>query len=143
MAAQALTIDGLDFVRSQLRDFLPREANAILRRTVTKIAATVRTSMRERAPVARGVLRKAITSRRERGNRDEAVAAVYISKGKGARHDAYYWHWVEFGTVDQPPRPFITPAVEAARASLTETFRNEFGRQLERQMAARAKGQRT
>lgn len=32
----------------------------------------------------------------------------------GARTDAYYAHMVEFGTINQPPRPFVRPAVAAA-----------------------------
>lgn len=33
---------------------------------------------------------------------------------RGRRVDGYYAHFVEYGTVDQPPQPYMRPAVESA-----------------------------
>ncbi len=142
MTATGVTIEGLDFVREQLEDFLPREAEAILRRTVTKIAANVRDDIRKTAPKLTGTLRRAVRSRRERGSKGEVLAAVYITKGKGAKADAFYWHMVEFGTRTSPARPFIGPAVERARAGYAEALKSEVGRQVIKQLEKRAAKQR-
>ncbi len=137
-----VTIEGLDFVREQLEGFMPNEAQAILKRTVTKIAADVRDDMRRNAAKRRGVLRRAIRSRRERGSRDEVLAVVYITKGKGAKADAFYWHMVEFGTRTAPAQPFAGPAIERARSGYREALKSELGRQVIRQLEKRAKTQR-
>lgn len=128
---------GLEDLRTTLETVMPREANAILRRTVTRVAATVRDDMRANAPQAQGTLRKAIRSRRERGRPGQQVAAVWITHGRNVRHDAWYWLFSEFGTVKMPPNPFIKPAVERARSRMDETYRQEFWHQFEREMRKR------
>jgi HK97 gp10 family phage protein len=142
VSGAGVTIEGLDFVREQIEGFLPREAEAILRRTVTRIAATVRDDIRANAPKVTGILHRAIRSRRERGNRGEVLASVYITKGKGAKADAWYWHLVEFGSRTARAKPFIGPAVERARAGYVAALKSEVGRQVINQLEKRAKAQR-
>lgn len=142
MSAAGVSVEGLDFVREQLEGLLPREAKAVLRRTVTKIAADVRDDMRRNAPKLSGVLRRAIRSKRERGGRDDVLAAVYITKGKGAKADAFYWHMVEFGTPTASAKPFAGPAIERARAGYQQALKSEVGRQVIKQIEKRAKTQR-
>lgn len=131
-----------EFIQEQLGEFLPREVHAIARRALTSLAAELRDDMKATAPVDTGTLRDAIRSRRERGERDEAVAAVWITKGKGAEHDAWYWHFVEFGTLTQPARPFIVPAVERLRARLPKELGDELMRQISKQLEKRARASR-
>lgn len=134
-------VEGMRFLKDQLTDFMPRESIAILRRTVTKVAASVRNEARRNAPKDRGVLRKAIKSRREKGTRDYAEASVRVEQGKAAKYDAWYWHMVEFGTRLKAAKPFITPAFEKLRAESRSVFEREFLTQLEKQMLKRAKRQ--
>lgn len=136
-----VTVDGLAFVREQLEGFLPRETTAVLRRTTARIAARLRDEMRASAPVRTGTLRKAIVSQRERGTRDSIEASVSITHGGDARHDAFYWHMVEFGTPSSPARPFLTPAVEAARAGFRSELEHELDHQVVKQLEKRAKAQ--
>ena len=57
---------------------------------------------------------------------------------KGNRADGYYAHFVEFGTVEQPPEPFMRPtaeqygraAIETANKSLAKKV-NNFARKYE------------
>lgn len=135
----AVHVSGLEDLRVTLETVMPREANAILRRTVTRVAATVRDDMRRNAPQSSGTIKRAIRSRRERGRPGQQVAAVWITHGRNVRHDAWYWHFLEFGTVKQPAQSFVQPAVERARRDINTTFRDEFGRQFEREMAKRAR----
>jgi HK97 gp10 family phage protein len=142
MADAAVTLIGLDFVNEQLKDFLPRETTAILRRTMTRIAAKVRKGMRARAPRQEGTLRRAIVSKRRRGTRDSIEAGVFITKGSDAKHDAFYWHMVAFGTQHSPAQDFVTPVVEEARSTFKRDVGSEVGRQVTKQLVKRAKRQR-
>lgn len=143
MAAGRAIAHGMDFVREQLKDFLPREATAILRRTTVAIARDVRDDMRANAPVKTGTLRRAIVATRQRGKKNRLIeAAVFITRGRTAKHDAFYWHMVEYGTQTAKAKPFVGPAIERARASYRETLGSELWRQVDRQMETRAKRQR-
>lgn len=65
-------------------------------------------------------------------------AAIFIgpkldkagSKGdfKGNRTDGYYAHFVEFGTIDQPPKPFVRPAAAQAGPPALRMAANELRR---------------
>lgn len=142
--ANLTQVFGLEFVRSQLIDFMPREALAVYRRTVTKVAAEGRKKMRRRAPRRTGTLRKAIKSRRSRGTRNMVAAQIYITHGRGEKYDAFYWHMVAFGTHgthDQSPNDFVTPTVEEIRASFNRDMARVFNSQVIKQMEKRAAAQ--
>ena len=132
-------VEGMEQLRQQLGKLLPNEAHAAARRAVTKLAAKLRAEIKRSAPVDTGVLMGAVRSRRERGERDVAVASVYITKGKAAKLDAWYWHFIEFGTVTQAARPFITPALVRLRATLGRELGEEIIRQVARQLRKKAK----
>lgn len=142
MAVAGAMIQGMDFVRDQLEGFLPRESVAILRRTTVKIAANVRNDMRRNAPRRDGTLRRAIVSKRRRGTRDSIEAGVFITRGREAKHDAFYWYFVEYGTQHSVAKPFAAPAVERARASYRSDISKEVDRQVIKQLEKRAKRQR-
>jgi len=91
MARGGVEVIGAKFVEEQLAGFLPRESKNILRRTVVKIAAGVRNDIRRNAPKNEGTLRKAIKSKRNRGHKNTVEASVFIAKGKGQKHDGWYW----------------------------------------------------
>jgi HK97 gp10 family phage protein len=141
MAKQSVTIIGMPFVLAQLKGFLPRESKAVMRRTTTGLAAKGRDAMRQRAPKDSGTLRKAIVSKRRRGARGMVEAAIYITKGRDAKHDAFYWHMVEWGTLHSRPQPFASPVVEDMRASYRQDLAAEFDRQVVKQLEKRARRQ--
>jgi HK97 gp10 family phage protein len=134
-------IHGIGFVKKQFEDFTPNESKAILRRTTAGIAADVRDKMRAAVPVRTRTLKKAIVSKRLRGGRDSVEAGVQITHGRSAKHDAFYWRFVEFGTQNMEAQPFITPAYEEMRVSYRKIFKKEFLEQLQKQLAKRAKAQ--
>jgi len=142
MAAAGAILEGLPFVRDQLAGLLPREIKAVLRRSTAKIAANVRNDIRAHAPRQTGNLKKAITSRRRRGTRDQIEAAVFITHGPSVRRDAFYWHFLEYGTVNIRAQPFVVPAAERARSTYRSELRGEIRRQVIRQLERRAQRQR-
>ncbi len=141
--AKLLTVEGLRGVEKTLGVLAPRESRNLSRRVVVKIAALVRNDVRAaaREVVTRrsGRLFKAIRSKRERGRPDVFEASVTIHLKAGGAPTAPHWHLIEFGTVNQKPRPFIAPTVKEWEPQLTRFYREEFGRQLERQLAKREK----
>ena len=141
-AANGIEVVGTKFVRLQLEQFLPRESKSILRRSVARIAANLRKEMRKRAPKDEGTLRRAIISKRDRGTPTRVEASVWVTHGNGARHDAWYWHFIEFGTEQQLPRPFATPVIEDARPKMPRIFEREIATQVVKQLENKAKRQR-
>ncbi len=141
--AKSLTVQGLSDVEKTLGVLAPRESRNLSRRVVVKLAALVRNDVRAaaRSVVDRrtGRLFKAIRSKRERGRPDVFEASVTIHLKAGGAVTAPHWHLIEFGTVNQRPRPFIAPTVKEWEPRLPRVYREEFGRQLERQLAKREK----
>lgn len=141
--AKLLTVERLADVEKTLGVLAPRESRNLSRRVVVKLAALVRNDVRAaaRSVVDRrsGRLFKAIRSKRERGRPDVFEASVTIHLKLDGAPTAPHWHLIEFGTVKQRPRPFIAPTVKEWEPRLPRVYREEFGRQLERQLAKRGK----
>ena len=141
--ADVLTVQGLKDVEKTLGVLAPRESRNLSRRLVVRIAALVRNDVRAaaRQVVERrtGNLFKAIRSKRERGTPDVFEASVTINLKVGGGPIAPHWHFIEFGTVKQKATPFIAPTVKEWEPKLPRVYREEFGKQLERQLAKRSK----
>src|SRR5690625_681967 len=135
----SMSIEGLDAVSDVLAKVGPREARNLLRNTVHAVAGQIRNDMRARAPKDEGTLRKAITSKRERMRGGVVASNVTITHGKAVRHNAFYWHMVEYGTVKDQAQPFITPSVEAMRPQIPGIFTRELGAKYEQMMARKLK----
>lgn len=143
MAAAGAILVGSPFVRRQLKEFLPKESTAILRRATAAIARNVRDDIKSNAPRRTGTLRRAIVAKRQRGKKNRLIeAAVFITRGTAAKHDAFYWFFVEYGTQTATARPFVAPAVERAREFYRETLDFELSTQIRKQLEIRAKRQR-
>lgn len=107
------------------------------------IAQDVAREMKAHAPRDRGRLRRAIAVRRNPIMRDHALSEVVIRRGKNVPNylDAYYWHFVEFGTSDpnRPADPFIRPAVRKINATIGSRLRSGFVRRFERRFGKRSR----
>lgn len=141
--AQALTVENLEDVTKTLGELAPRESRNINRRIVVRIARAVRDDVRAaaREVVERrtGNLFKAIRSKRTRGRPDVFEAAVVVHLKKDGAPRAPHWHFIEFGTVKMKARPYIAPTVKEWEPQIPRVYRQEFGKQFEREMEKRAK----
>jgi len=137
-----MSIEGLDAVSDVLAKVGPREARNLLRNTVHAVAGQLRDDMRQRAPEDEGTLRKAITAKREKMRGNQVASNITITHGKAVRHNAFYWHMVEYGTVKDQAQPFITPSVEAMRPQIPGIFTREFGVKYEQMMQRKLKAAR-
>lgn len=107
------TLVGFDEVRAAVKR-VPDEARVVLSDVIAKSTFAVRQRMIAMAPRGEtGRLRAAISSS-SRG----LFGRVVITDP-----DAYYWRFLEFGTVKMAARPFIRPAAELETADFTERIR--------------------
>lgn len=142
MSRATLTIDGLDQVREQLKDVGVREGRNIMRATIRAIAAKIRKSAADKAPVDTGAMKLSLKLRQRKSTPDAPVFEVWAGSKNGAKFDAFYWRFVEYGTsgkTAQPERPFIRPAVEEIRAQLPTILQSEFGKKWEKALARKQK----
>jgi HK97 gp10 family phage protein len=123
-----ITITGIGEVERILSEIAPRHAGNLMRATVLAVAGKVRDEARQNAPVATGKLKKAIKSKRKKSPPDEPRAEVFVQ-------DAYYWRFVEYGTVKRRAQPFLLPAKEKVDAEKERILVEEFGKKLERALA--------
>ena len=142
MARVSMSIEGLDAVSDVLAKVGPREARNLLRNTVHAVAGQLRDDMRQRAPKDEGTLRKAITAKREKMRGNQVASNITITHGKAVRHNAFYWHMVEYGTVKDQAQPFITPSVEAMLPQIPGIFTREFGAKYQDLMQRKLKAAR-
>lgn len=141
MAVQSgIKIDGMDELKEVLDLLAPRVANNLMRATVHGIASTIAKDAKARAPKDSGDLRKAIKAKQRKAKApNKPVSDVMVEHGDGARYDAYYWRFVEYGTQTQPERPFLRPAIDLARANMPEVMREQFGKKVEQALKRAAK----
>jgi HK97 gp10 family phage protein len=137
--AKQVHVEGLKELHDMAGKVAPRVAIQLARATVHKIAGLARNAMKKRAPKDEGTLRKAIVAVRRRGTPDMAVSDVRIAHGKGQKNDAWYWHFKEYGTVNQSATPFIQPTIAEFESQIPAIYREEFGRKLEQRLARDAK----
>lgn len=106
-----------------------REARNLNRSTVHGIAGRVVKQARLNAPKNEGTLRKAIKAKRRRPrDPDKPFSDVMVEHGSQAKHDAFYWRFVEYGTINQPARPFMQPAADSIRGGIPAIYREEFAK---------------
>ena len=163
MSYSTVQITGLSELNRALSEFPERLARNVLRGSVAAGAAVIRKDARERAPryegpVAAGhpppgTLKRAIYSAQARrlSGLLQQVYQVGVVSGKrtkksgrksGRAADAYYWRFVEFGTVKMAARPFLRPAFEAKKLDAVEAIRAYMAQRIPREVAQLPKGPR-
>jgi HK97 gp10 family phage protein len=109
----------MDALQRALKDSL-EEMRAQVAQAVAVTTFAAAQGVRARAPRDTGLLLSQITSS-SRGLRGVVEMGV----------DAFYWPWVEYGTVKMAARPFVRPAAEAEFPNLERRLR-DIGTRLER-----------
>jgi HK97 gp10 family phage protein len=159
----SVQIKGLAELNRALAELPPRVARNVLRGSVAAGAAVIRDEARVQAPryegqVAAkhpppGTLKRAIYSAQARrlSSLLQQVYQVGVISGKRAKvgkaksgksKDAYYWRFVEFGTVKMAARPFLRPAFEAKKMQAVEAIRAYMAERIPREVAQLPKGPR-
>ena len=134
-------IKGLSELSAALKELPNRIARNALRQSVARGAVVIRDEAKARAPVSTtppapgdplpGTLKRSIVIKhdKDRSSLTSQTYVVAVRHGKKYRNqgkkgnrsqDAYYWRWVEFGTVKMAARPFMRPAFEAQKEAAVQ-----------------------
>ncbi|WP_130470643.1 HK97-gp10 family putative phage morphogenesis protein [Candidatus Magnetaquicoccus inordinatus] len=136
--------NGLKEVSDALKQLPAKIQQNSLRSAVYAAAAVIRNEAKQKAPVVTGTLKRAvsITRNKKRSTGPMQAMKVIVRKGKKLRKvgktgknlsaDAWYAHFVEFGTKRMQPKPFLRPAYEAKKESAVEAFRNSLANGIEK-----------
>lgn len=92
---------------AELKRKLPDVANKLVEKH-TDAAVSI---MKQLAPVRTGHMRDSI----HKVEQPSYLAGLVASRGIAI--DAYYWVFVEYGTVNMSAQPFVTPAIDSVRAA--------------------------
>lgn len=144
--AEFVNITGLDAAVRALK-LLPRELSGDrggpVRAGLFAAGKVLRDNARAAAPSDKGNLRKQIYLYRDRNPKASGAAEHYILGVRTGRKglarlklgsatraltgtDAYYWHFVEFGTSKQPAQPFLRTTFEARKMESLAAFNRVF-----------------
>jgi HK97 gp10 family phage protein len=148
----SFVISGVEEIQKILEEVAPRHAKNLMRTTIHGVAGEIKKISKSKAPKGRtGNLRKAIKTKRNRAAFGKLSSSVYITTGKSAKNDAFYWRFVEYGTGggsgshggkkrnrksyssrSSSAKPFIAPAVKAIKSNLNNIIKRQFGQKLEK-----------
>lgn len=136
---------------SRALEKLPKEivgagARGPVAKTLRKTMKPVRDAAERHAPYGNiswsedpGRLKRNIMLYRDKEPERVGMTELYTikprTKSRGKRDDpnnAWYWHFVEFGTSQQSAQPYLRRAWEENRNSLVPNFRQEIGKEIER-----------
>ncbi|WP_431221723.1 HK97-gp10 family putative phage morphogenesis protein [Serratia sp. L9] len=115
MIGTSLDFSGLLDLSKDLEVLSKAESRNVLRQATRAAAVVFRDEARSLAPEKTGKLKRNIVAINQRSSDGGAVAGVHVrSSGKPEnRNNAFYWRFVELGTLRMPAIPFIRPAYDA------------------------------
>ena len=94
---------------------------------------------------------KAIKSKRKKSPPGKPVSQVFVEHGTGAKNDAWFWHFFEYGTANRvikrgkwagrpvgkiKEQPYIRPAYDSNIAKLPQVMREQWQKKLNKRIAA-------
>lgn len=151
-------IQGLKELNEALKLLPDRVAKNVLRGATNAGATIIRKEAQQRAPIYTGqvaeghpppgTLRRAIYQKQisELSGLLKQVFYVGVRRGKNQRDrkgrslDAWYWRFVEFGTVKMSARPFMRPAFEAKKQAAVDAIKNYLAERIPREVEKLPKG---
>ncbi|VYT92827.1 hypothetical protein [Metakosakonia massiliensis] len=139
-----LDFSGLDDIAKDLETLSRAQNNKVLRDATRAGAEVLKEEVIARAPVRTGKLKKNVVVVTQKSRRrGEISSGIHIrgvnpQTGKsdntmkaGNRRNAFYWRFVEMGTVNMPPHPFIRPAFDVCQDQATEVAMRRMNRAID------------
>ena len=142
----SVKIEGFSDLEKELERLSKSQGKAVLRRALKKSAEPMADLARSMAPVDEGDLQRSITvstklDKRQAGMhrrmfRDErASVEMFVGPsynlGAGGRHG----HFLEFGTVNHGPQPFMRPAWDRDQKPMLERLKAEIWAEIQKTIA--------
>lgn len=91
-----MEIHGIEDVQKILEDIAPKRATNLITATIRGIASEIRKEMKGNAPKDTSNLIKSIKVKKSRSDKFKPVFKVVFDSGNGAKHDGFYWRFVEY-----------------------------------------------
>ncbi|MFS0736935.1 HK97-gp10 family putative phage morphogenesis protein [Sphingomonas sp. 1P06PA] len=104
----SVRIDGLKDVEARLEKLRSAAAAGEVRAALKAGGEVIASRAKELVPVDTGALRDSIEVQLPSGNAPTAIVGAREPQG-------FYDNYIEFGTVNMPPQPFLRPAWEEQR----------------------------
>lgn len=136
---------GINELLGELEDIGERQTTNVMRSSTHALASSSAKEMKQSAPVLKevvvvskkgkkvrkkGVTKNAIKAQRRKPKNGKFISDVVITEGKKAKFDAWYWHFVEYGTLHNKPQNFVEPVKSKYRAKAPQNLKEEFQRRV-------------
>ena len=121
----SLDFSGLEEISRDLELLSRAENNKVLRDATRAGAEVLKEEVIARAPVRTGKLKKNVVVVTQKSRRRGEISSGVHIRGVNPRtgnsdntmkasnpRNAFYWRFVEMGTVNMPPHPFVRPAFD-------------------------------
>ena len=139
---ESVQIKGLDALAKALKELPDRVAKNGLRAAVYAGAKVIRDEAKLQALVATGTLKRAVILKQipELSSKNKQTFFVTVRQGKKYRkqgkkgnlsQDAWYWRFVEFGTVKMSARPFLRPAFDIKKNDALTAIKTRLAERIE------------
>ena len=133
MIGTNLDFSGLNDIAKDLEALSRAENNKVLRDATRAGAEVLKADVIARAPVRTGKLKKNVVVVTQKSRRRGEISSGIHVRGRNMRtgnsdntmkasdpRNAFYWRFVEMGTVNMPPHPFVRPAFDVRQEQATE-----------------------
>ena len=144
-------IEGLDEVQEKLKRLAnPRLMKNAARRSMRKAMAIVRDAARSGAKniddleTAEKIWKNIAIAAGKTRNPNEVIMRVGVRGGasfsnpnppKTSGGDTRHFRWVEFGSANNPPTPFLRPALQNNIQAVTNSFAENFNKEIDKELA--------
>lgn len=146
-----VNIEGLDEVQEKLKRLgNPRLMKNAARRSMRKAMAIVRDAARSGAKniddpeTAEKIWKNIAIAAGKTRKPSEVVMRVGVRGGASFSNknppntpggDTRHWRWLEFGSVHNPPTPFMRPALQNNIQAVTNSFAENFNKEIDKELA--------
>ena len=127
----SVKIEGADEIAKALREMDQTLRKRAYRSALNAGANVVLKKAQARVPVREGTLKKALTKRVSVTNNSHS-AGVGWTHGTDAKHDAWYGHIVEYGSVNYEARPFVRPALDESESEIIKIYEEALNKAIDR-----------
>ena len=144
-------IEGLEEVQEKLKRLgNPRLMKNAARRSARKAMAIVRDAARANAKAlddpetAEKIWKNIAIAAGKTRNPNEVVMRVGVNGGASFSNpnppntsggDTRHFRWVEFGSANNPPTPFLRPALQNNIQAVTNSFAENFNKEIDKELA--------
>lgn len=131
----SVKVEGLAELDKKLREFGPTLAAKGMKFAVSRGARVIRDDARANAPMKTGVLKRSLYIKWNRQESSPWVVTYIVGarRGKKARKvgkDAWYWPFLEFGTVHIKARRFIQNAFQSRQGQAIDAIKDGLAKKI-------------